>query len=380
MDIFMLRELAEKPSKAYSEGSGAIDIARAIKKKLNLCKLTNFKSRDSNHGFYSMFFLGNMDTETPPTVSLYSEVYIQLLSDDKFCEDLANFMLHWQPLFYNGLFASIMNTVQSEMNLRKERRIQYLAQVKAFFMMLRLKFSGIYQLVKVQTLMEQHIQDFFTFIDQTLSQFSSATNAIMQDELLAAAKPDELVTRVVAETTSTSSSKPKEDLWMQPIVSFLDEYARECLEMRNQELDMFAKELSEGVVRNTIVKAKEIAQRKKRAEHDFEVFVMQRIKKMREERRNRKHSEMVGEALRVNREIHRILKSGLLFIIPVYGPALSAIHFIVSLLIDRQTDQNDRRILVQQLQDEIQITDEKISMAEKDGDDKAKIELIRAKQ
>ena len=60
--------------------------------------------------------------------------------------------------------------------------------------------------------------------------------------------------------------------------------------------------------------------------------------------------------------------------------AAAVITYIVSIVIDRETDKKDRDILVGQLKDELEIIEEKISIAERNGDDKAKIELIRLRQ
>ena len=86
---------------------------------------------------------------------------------------------------------------------------------------------------------------------------------------------------------------------------------------------------------------------------------------------------MVGEALRINREIKRLLRSGA---IGILNPAWGAISFIVSVVYDRATDKRDRAVLVGQLKDELEIVEEKIQMAERNGDEKARIELIRFRQ
>lgn len=86
---------------------------------------------------------------------------------------------------------------------------------------------------------------------------------------------------------------------------------------------------------------------------------------------------MVGEALRVNHELKRILRSGA---IGILNPALGVISFVVSVVYDRATDKKDREVLVGQLKDELEIVEEKIQMAERNGDEKARIELIRFRQ
>ena len=86
---------------------------------------------------------------------------------------------------------------------------------------------------------------------------------------------------------------------------------------------------------------------------------------------------MVGEALRINHEIKRLLGS---LAVGAINPAIGVILWVTSVVIDRQTDKRDRDILVGQIKDELEIIEEKISQAERNGDDKAKIELIRLRQ
>ena len=135
--------------------------------------------------------------------------------------------------------------------------------------------------------------------------------------------------------------------------------------------------MNEGIVNNAVERVKQGAVALKKAERDFDEFVMKKVRTMRENRRNRKHAEMVGEALRVNHEIKRLLASGA---IGILNPALGVIAWFTSLAVDRHTDKKDRQVLVNQIKDELEIVDEKINMAERQGDDKARIELIRFKQ
>ena len=66
--------------------------------------------------------------------------------------------------------------------------------------------------------------------------------------------------------------------------------------------------------------------------------------------------------------------------IGLFSPALGVITWVISVVIDRATDKKDRDILVGQLKDEMEIVEEKISIAERNGDDKGKIELMRIRQ
>ena len=94
-------------------------------------------------------------------------------------------------------------------------------------------------------------------------------------------------------------------------------------------------------------------------------------------RRNRRQAEIVGETLPIFKQIKRILRTAGLAII---SPAVAATVLLIDLVIDSKTKVNDRRILIRQLEDEMEIVDEKISQAERNGDDKGKVELMRSRQ
>ena len=64
----------------------------------------------------------------------------------------------------------------------------------------------------------------------------------------------------------------------------------------------------------------------------------------------------------------------------IISPAVAATVLLIDLVIDSKTKVNDRRILIRQLEDEMEIVDEKISQAERNGDDKGKVELMRSRQ
>lgn len=104
---------------------------------------------------------------------------------------------------------------------------------------------------------------------------------------------------------------------------------------------------------------------------------MKKFREIQENRRNIKHAEMVGEALRINREMKRLLAAGAVSIV---SPSIAVLGWIVSIIIDQKTDKRDRDILIGQIKDEIEIIDEKISQADRNNDDKAKVELMRMKQ
>lgn len=339
------------------------NIAASIKKLMNTCKLTKFKSANTCAKFYSAFFLGSVeDLETPLRVDQWGTIYTTLLSNDAFCSDLASYMLCYQPPVYDGIFMSLWNLIQGELAAMKENRVRYLSMVKALVTMIQTRMQGIGNIIRTQ-LPDSNAIKFVTVVDQTLGQMVFNLNTMTQAEMAAAVSKDD--TSTVVRHYATLS----EDV--QEVVSLL-ESADDWIQSRTDSIL-----LSEGIINNAKEAAKSAAVAVAKAKREFNDVIMRKVRKMKEERRNRKHAEMVGDALRLNHEIARLMKTGGLFVI---SPAISAIYFIISIVYDRATDKEDRAVLVGQLKDELEIIEEKINMAERNGDDKARIELIRSRQ
>lgn len=343
-------------------------IVASIKKTLNTCKLTKFRSASQCAQFYSSFFLCTLEDGQTPTVEQWGTIYTNLLSSDPFCVDLASFIALYQPAVYTGIFMPLWTLINSELAHMKSNQVRYLAQVKAMIMMIHTRVGGACEMVKAQVNDPNAIK-FITVIDQTLTKFEFDLSALTQQEIEKAAKPEDIV-----------YTKPiKEVPLAEDVQEFIDllEHCGEWISNREQELLAEAAIINEGIVSNAKERAKQIMVAHKKAENEFDEFVTRKVKKIREERRNKKHAEMVGEALRINREIKRLLRSGA---IGILNPAWGAISFIVSVVYDRATDKRDRAVLVGQLKDELEIVEEKIQMAERNGDEKARIELIRFRQ
>ena len=340
------------------------EIAAEIKKTMATCKLTRFKSESACAQFYSSFFLSTLDTKTVPTVDQWGTIYTTLLSNDSFCNDLASYMSLYRPAIYTGIFMPLWNLIQSEVAQLKNNQVRYLSMVKAMISMLQVRMNGVRQIIRSQVTDVDSLQ-FINIVDQVLNQFIVDLTALTQAELVKQVKPDDIKVDV-RYNNATMSEDARE------LISILESADAWVAEDMNRQMV-----LSEGIVSTAAMKAKEASIAMKKASRNFDEFVMKRVKKMRDERRNRKHSEMVGESLQITHEIKRLLKSGGLAVI---NPAIGVMHYIVTLFIDRHTDAKDREFLIRQLRDEIEIIEEKINMAERNGQDKERIELIRARQ
>lgn len=332
----------------------------AFKKAMNTCKLTKFRSSDSNSFFYSSFFLSQ--TQEPLTFDQWRQIYTALLNDDGFCNNLVLYIGLYQPKSYEGLFRTLINLIDSELNQMNTNQIRYLSEAKSFLTFLQMKFDSIGTTIKAQT-NNFGAMNFLVMINQVLQSNIFYLNDLIQRQSIQNYDKDEITYEI--------HGPLEEDVRE---ILYLFEHAEEWM---NNYAKTHPEPMNEGIINAAKEKAKQAFVMKEKVTRAFDEFVMRKVKEARAKRRNRKHAELVGEALRINHEIARLMKSGLIFIV---SPVWSAIYWVISVVIDRQTDAKDRKVLVDQLKDEIEICDEKISMAERNGDDKGKIELMRLKQ
>jgi len=349
---------------AIETKSGADAVVASIKKLMNTAKLTKYKSTDSCAKFYSTFFLCTLpeDVEAQPTVNDWGYIYTALLSNDPFCADLAAYMALYHPAIYTGIFSPLWGLIQSEVTTMKQNRVRYLTLTKTMIAMLQTRMAGVGELVRSQ-INDPEALKFVTIVDQVLNQMVFDLTSQIQTEIAKAADPDDIVYSTKGDASYLSETAEEIISLLESADAFIDQKQAEYLD--------------EGIVNNVKESAKATLVAKKKAENEFDEFVMKKVKKLREERRNKKHAEMVGESLRINREIKRLLRSGA---IGILNPAWGVISYVISVVYDRATDKKDRAILVGQLKDELEIVEEKIQMAERNGDEKARIELIRFRQ
>ena len=341
------------------------------KKALNTCALTKFKSEDACFLFFSGFFMNQVKIDDIK-VENFIQVYNILWNDPKFVNNLTLYMGIYKPGVYEGMFKTIMNMVDSELSTMKVNRLQYISNVKAFLDNLIVRFGSIKYSIEAQTSQVDSTKFVMTVLS-TLQSYYFYMNSLTKREIQSTHNADDIEYIYEVRTLPEDAQSIIDDMF----------HAEEQISEMTQKFLSEAtagEALNEGIVNKAVEKAKEANFARKKAENWFEEKITKKVNDLRNQRRNRKHAEMVGEALRINHEIKRLLRSGLLYIIPNIGPAAAVITYIVSIVIDRETDKKDRDILVGQLKDELEIIEEKISIAERNGDDKAKIELIRLRQ
>lgn len=344
---------------AVSEVFNPAPIVADFKKALNSCNLTKFRSTDACALFYSGFFMNQVQTEM--TVLQWSQVYNALLNDDKFVTQLCLYIALYHPREYTGMFQPLVNLMDAELAELNTNKLRYLSDVKAFFQFLQNRFDSIGVTVRAQT-NDQDAAKFLTIINGTLSSKIFYINNLIQRTIDASYDQDAI--------THEYYDAP------------LEEDAKELLSLFEHAEDHILKlmettSLNEGIVNKAKEAAKVAHVKRKKAERSFDELVMKKYKEYVRNRQNRKHAEMVGEALRVNHELKKILYTLPLSLI---NPAWTVIAWVIATVVDRATDKKDRNLLVGQLKDELEIVEEKIQMAERNGDDKAKVELIRLRQ
>ena len=341
------------------------NICKSIKKLMQTAKLTKFRSVTACQKVHAAMFLCALEESYDLTVSQWTTVYIKLLSDDPFCSDLAIMMVCWQPLFYTGLFAPLWAKVESELIAMKENRIRYLSMVKGALITMQSRYAGIAELIKTQV-RDGNVMQYITVIDQTLNQYQSNITAMIQVELTRAVKPDDVVYQ-------NTMYVPIGEAWTE-VLRLLENGER----MINEQVEREMEFMDESVIQNAAMKAKELNVVRHRKEKDFDNFITHKIQTIRENRQNRRHEEMVGETINVSHRIKSMLK--LLGAAFIAGPVVGAIVTIAQIAYNRATSFKDRQALIADLQDELEIIEEKIATADRNQDDKAKVELIRARQ
>ena len=337
------------------------------KKALNTCVLTKFKSEDACFLFFSGFFMNQVQIDDIK-VENFIQVYNTLLNDTNFYKNLILYMGVYKPGVYEGIFKTFMNMVDSELSHMKSGRLQYLSNVKAFLDSLINKFNAIKYAITAQTSQVDAVK-FVSTVISTITNYFFYVNGLVNREVITDHNKDDIDYIYEVRTLPEDAQAIIDDLFN--VEKIINEKTEEFLAEST---------VNETVVNKAVEKAKEANFARKKAERWFDEHITKAVNDMRIKRRNRKHAEMVGEALRISHELKRFIKAAGLWLIPSIGPVISVITYITSIIIDRQTDKKDRDILLGELKDELEIIEEKISIAERNGDDKAKIELIRLRQ
>ena len=229
------------------------------------------------------------------------------------------FIAMWRPKDFKGMFQPIVNEVDSELRT-VQNKVRLLSDAKALFSFMEQRFDSIGNTIKAQV-NDQDTMIFLTTIKSVTNNFSMYFNKLLQDEVTEKTNPDDIVITVRGGPMEENVFKFESD-----VQEFFDllEHADEWKANYVQEI------LNEGIVNKGKEAIKVAKVQSLKADRAFNDFIMNKVREIRRNRRNRRHAEIVGESLRINAYLKRILKAlGL----SVINPAIGVVSFIVDTLI-----------------------------------------------
>lgn len=306
-----------------------------IKKMLNTCVLAKCSNESNNLLFFSIYFnnssTGN-DSLKEWTSMDWFNMYTKTLSTGTFYKNLCLFIALYRSPSPDYLFSGLKNLIYNEISECKSPK-RLINNIKTNLTNLQSSFTEVYNTVIPQVKYDKDVLKMKEFVNSIL------TNIIMDISL-------QLENIVNGSDSKTNKAN-----------------------LENGHSDIFIDE-------NVIDKAKSVSTDIKKIEDAFDRKVLKAVNKIRDNRRKMKHAEMVGESLRISREIKRILT-----VLPIglINPAIAAIIYIASIIYDDKTDVRDKAILIGDLKLEIKIIEQKIESAERKGNEKEKEMWIRQK-
>lgn len=349
------------------------NIEAEFKKKLNICKLSKFKSLTDCQEFYDGFFRNSIDVDPPLSFQDWAIIYNDLLSEHAFSTNLVFFVALYRPANYERIFSGLRDCLMNELpqmrkvlnadkpnSMQGKNILREYSNALASIRSIQRGFDSVLITVKAQ-INDQNVMTFCSIIESSLRELVSYVERQIQKMVSNDANPESI-----------------EIHYRHPLSEEVEVQISDLFSIYNESTFAEIKELNEGIVNTAKEKANVAAVKLKKLEERIDQSVMTKWKKLREGQRNRKHAEMVGEASRLMHEIKRILAAGATA--AIINPTVGITLWVASLAFDRATDLKDRNVLVNDLKDELEIVEEKIQIADRKGDDKERIELIRIRQ
>ena len=136
--------------------------------------------------------------------------------------------------------------------------------------------------------------------------------------------------------------------------------------------------VDEGIVSKAKDKANQVLVGTRKVEDYCDRTLFKAFDTWRGHKERKNHEEMMGETLKISSMIKKAL--GIFLTFKIFGPIGAILSAIVAFAVDSRTKKTDRIKILNDVKDELEIVDEKIQIAEKKGDDKAKIEMMRIRQ
>lgn len=339
-------------------------IKTSLRKKLNICKLANFKSETDCSDLFSVFFCNSLPENFTINSTEWFGIYTTLFSEPKFFENLTLYIGCYKPTSYEMLFRGLRNLIDQELAEKERNRISYLSVSLSNLQQLSAQFSAIYQIAT-----RRYVQPDMVIFAKTcvtvLSQYQTELINIMNKEMQDAETSDPL-----GVVTYVRSNQISEEA-----VELLDGLE----ELRVLIEDAYCnKSISEGVVSTAKDYVNNALVKKRRVIDYMDRTIFKLYDTWRKRKETKNHEQMMGETLKLSVAIKKVFQTFISY--QIFGPLGAIITAIVTYAIDKRTTKTDRMKIANDLKDEIEIVGEKIAIAERNNDDKAKIEMIRIRQ
>ena len=380
--------LAEQADKV----SNIKDAVSDIKKLLNTCKLSKFKSAESCGEFYLIFFTNSTpDKYSDLSFADWFDIYNQLFSQPQFKANLVFFISLFQPTHYDGMFKPLIAEIEREAYHAKEKMYFY-SDVKAKLTQLRSDFAGVCQSALSQTVSQEPVQ-FCKAIDGVFSDMIARINK-EQEALLLERDEGDGIRKVVRPYPMTESAVEDDDTPLdedvqeaKEFVSLLESF--DLYAIMNEDISDKLADLRDSAEYQAMVTEDKVASGARNvanAVNSFDRKVSTWIDRFRNYRKNKKIKAMLGETHHVMREILRITGAIVAGAVAPKGTSklfrslIGIVIYFGSWYLTGKTTEADLRKFIEMVKDELEIVEKKIEQAERQGDDKGVVQLIRMRQ
>ena len=360
-----------------------------IKSHMNKCKLTKFKSAEECVEFFIVFFTNSTpDGCDELSFNDWFEIYSQLFSQPQFKANLIFYLSLYKPSKYDNLFKPLLLQITREAAEAKDKLVYY-SSTKAKLTQLRTEFAGVCQAAMTQSVSQDPVQ-FCKAIDGAFSDMIVAVARAQENKLLERDNGDG-IRKVVRPYPMREDAEPEivdEDVAeAREFVQLLESF--DFSAVINDDVADKLSDIKDSAEYHALVaedRAIHGAEKVSRAISAFDRKVSSWIDKFRNYRKEKKIKAMLGETHHVMREILRITGAIVASAVAPAGTSklfralIGIVIYFGSWWLTAKTNQSDLRKFIEMVDDELEIVEKKIEQAERAGDDKGVVQLIRLRQ